>query len=154
MTLEELQAALATALGTRIAAQIVDRGQLTLEVKAADVVAAATSLRDDPALAFTIMVDLLGIDYQGYAEGWEGKRYAVGEARFGVVVVNETGPDIKLSSLSIPGKVVNPGFVTTFSSMSLLAPYHKLEALAPVMKAIKSVKVTSTGVELSTAPAP
>ena len=41
MTLEELQAALAGALGTRIAAQAVDRGQLTLEVKAADVVSAA-----------------------------------------------------------------------------------------------------------------
>ena len=77
MTLEELQAALASALGARIAAQGVDRGQLTLEVKAADLVAAATALRDDPALAFTIMIDLLGIDYQGYAEGWEGKRYAV-----------------------------------------------------------------------------
>ena len=77
MTLEELQAALASALGAHIAAQGVDRGQLTLEVKAADLVAAATALRDDPALAFTIMIDLLGIDYQGYAESWEGKRYAV-----------------------------------------------------------------------------
>lgn len=83
---------------------------------------------------------------------WEGKRYAVGEATFGTVIVNETGPDIKLHSLTVPGKVVNPGFVDTFSSLSLLAPYHKLEALAPIMKAIKSVKVTSKGVELSTTP--
>lgn len=83
---------------------------------------------------------------------WEGKRYAVGQATFGVVIVNETGPDIKLHALTVPGKEVNPGFVSTFSSLSLLAPYHKLEALAPVMKAVKSAKVTSTGVELSTTP--
>lgn len=83
---------------------------------------------------------------------WEGKRYAVGQATFGTVIVNETGPDIKLHNLTVPGKEVNPGFVNTFSSMSLLAPYHKLEALTPIMKAIKSAKVTSTGVELSTTP--
>ena len=76
-TLEALQGALTTALGGRIKAAAVDRGQLTIELGAADLIGAATRLRDDPALAFTIMVDLLGIDYQGYAETWEGARYAV-----------------------------------------------------------------------------
>ena len=76
-TLEALQGALTTALGDRIKAAAVDRGQLTLELDAGDLIGAATRLRDDPALAFTIMVDLLGIDYQGYAETWEGARYAV-----------------------------------------------------------------------------
>ncbi len=76
-TLEALQGALNTALGGRIQAAHVDRGQLTIELEAGDLIEAATRLREDPALAFTIMVDLLGIDYQGYAETWEGKRYAV-----------------------------------------------------------------------------
>ena len=76
-TLETLQAALASALGTRVRAQKVDRGQLTIVVAPEDLVSACTRLRDDPSLAFTTMLDLIGIDYQGYAEGWEGKRYAV-----------------------------------------------------------------------------
>ena len=75
-TLEQLQAALDAALGERITARVLDRGQLTVEVRPEDLVAACARLRDDPALAFTTLVDLVGIDYQGYA-GWEGPRYAV-----------------------------------------------------------------------------
>jgi NADH-quinone oxidoreductase subunit C len=74
--LETLQAAIAAALGPQARAQAVDRGQLTVEVAAAELVAACTRLRDDPALAFTTMIDLLGVDYDGYA-GWEGPRFAV-----------------------------------------------------------------------------
>jgi NADH-quinone oxidoreductase subunit C len=77
MTLEELQAHLATVLGPLARAQVVDTGQLTVEVAPADIVAVCTKLRDDPALAFTILIDLLGIDYQGH-NNWEGARYAVG----------------------------------------------------------------------------
>jgi NADH-quinone oxidoreductase subunit C len=75
-TVEELQTALGPALEGRIRAKAVDRGQLTIEVAPEDLVAACTRLRDDPSLAFTTMLDLIGIDYQGYA-GWEGPRYAV-----------------------------------------------------------------------------
>lgn len=81
-----------------------------------------------------------------------GKRYAIGLATFQVEIVNETGPDLKLTALEVPGKEVIPEFVQLFSSYSLLAPYHKLEALAPVMKAIKSVKINAAGIELSTQP--
>jgi NADH-quinone oxidoreductase subunit C len=75
-TLETLQAALAAALGAQVKAQAVDRGQLTIEVAAADLVAACTRLREDPQLRFTTLVDLLGIDYDGHAR-WEGPRFAV-----------------------------------------------------------------------------
>ena len=75
-TVEELQTALGSALEGRIRSKALDRGQLTIEVAPAELVAACTRLRDDPALAFTLLVDLIGVDYQGYA-GWEGPRYAV-----------------------------------------------------------------------------
>ncbi len=76
-TLESLQQALAAALGDRITKQVVDRGELTIEVAAKDVIAACMKLRDDPALRFTILIDLIGIDYQGFEGGWEGPRFAV-----------------------------------------------------------------------------
>jgi len=76
VTLEELQGALTAALGERLKSQSVDRGQLVVDAAATDVVAIGNVLREDPALRFTIMVDLIGIDYQGY-EGWSGPRYAV-----------------------------------------------------------------------------
>ena len=75
-TLEQLQAALATALEGKVKAQSIDRGQLTIEVGPAELLAACTRLRDDPALLFTTLIDLIGIDYEGYA-GWEGQRFAV-----------------------------------------------------------------------------
>jgi len=75
--LDSLQAALATALGERIVKQVVDRGQLTLELDGGDLIEAATRLRDDEALAFTEMLDLIGIDYQGYGNAPERPRFAV-----------------------------------------------------------------------------
>ena len=77
-TLESLQSALAAALGSRLKGQRVDRGQLIAEVSAADMLGALQVIRDDPTLAFTILLDVIGVDFQGYAgpEG-EGPRYAV-----------------------------------------------------------------------------
>jgi NADH-quinone oxidoreductase subunit C len=75
--LESLQAALGEALGERIAKQGVDRGQLTIELDGSDLIEAATRLRDDATLGFTEMLDLVGIDYQGYDGAWEGRRFAV-----------------------------------------------------------------------------
>ena len=75
-TLEELRTSTAAVLGARVRASIVDRGQLTLEVAAADMVPVLTSLRDDRSLAFTILIDLLGVDYRGHGS-WDGPRYAV-----------------------------------------------------------------------------
>jgi NADH-quinone oxidoreductase subunit C len=75
-TLETLQSALAAALGPQVKTQVVDRGQLTIDVAAADLVAACTRLRDDPQLAFTTLVDLIGVDFEGHAR-WEGPRFAV-----------------------------------------------------------------------------
>ncbi len=83
---------------------------------------------------------------------WEGRRYAIGEATFVVEVTKDTGPDMRLASLSIPGKQVSQGFVDAFSSWHWLSPYHKLPALQPVMSHVRKVSVTAEGVELSTTP--
>jgi NADH-quinone oxidoreductase subunit C len=76
-SIETLQAQIASALGERVRAQVVDRGQLTIEVPSASIVETCTILRDHPALAFTEQLDLLGIDYQGHARAGDGPRYAV-----------------------------------------------------------------------------
>lgn len=55
---------------------VVDRGELTLEVPASDLLETARILRDDRSLAFTTLLDLIGVDYEGYS-GWDGPRYAV-----------------------------------------------------------------------------
>ena len=75
--LDSLQAALASALGERIVKQVADRGQLTIELDGRDLIEAATRLRDDETLAFTEMLDLIGIDYQGYGNAPERPRFAV-----------------------------------------------------------------------------
>ena len=75
--LDSLQAALASALGERIVKQVADRGQLTIELDGRDLIEAGTRLRDHETLAFTEMLDLIGIDYQGYGNAPERPRFAV-----------------------------------------------------------------------------
>jgi NADH-quinone oxidoreductase subunit C len=76
--IERLNAALAAALGARIASATTALGEVTVVVKADDLLSAARTLRDDPALAFEQLLDLCGVDYSGYGEGaYEGPRFAV-----------------------------------------------------------------------------
>jgi NADH-quinone oxidoreductase subunit C len=75
-SLDSLQAALAAALGERVKRSVVDRGQLTIELEGPDLIEAATRLRDDKSLAFTELVDIAGVDYQGYDNSWTGRRFA------------------------------------------------------------------------------
>jgi len=76
-SMDDLQSALDRALGPRIRARKLDRGDLTIELGAPDLVEAAIVLRDDPSLAFSTQLDLLGVDYRGIAGGVDGPRFAV-----------------------------------------------------------------------------
>jgi NADH-quinone oxidoreductase subunit C len=76
-TARQLQDAAATALGDRARTVTVDRGQVTVGIAPGEVVRACATLRDDPSLAFSMLIDAFGIDYQGYGNGWDGKRFAM-----------------------------------------------------------------------------
>jgi NADH-quinone oxidoreductase subunit C len=76
--LEQLKNELSAALGGRVASLVEALGELTLVVKAADYVAVAGLLRDEPALRFEQLIDLCGVDYSSFGEGaWDGRRFAV-----------------------------------------------------------------------------
>ena len=76
--LDTLEGALHSVLGTRIKSLKRDRGELTLTVSAADYLATAQTLRDDPALKFEQLIDLCGVDYSSYKdEPRDGLRYCV-----------------------------------------------------------------------------
>ena len=75
--IELLQQAATAGLGERVTRAVVDRDQLTLEIAAKDLLEVGRRLRDDATLAFSELVDLVGIDYEGYANTWDGPRYAV-----------------------------------------------------------------------------
>jgi NADH-quinone oxidoreductase subunit C len=54
------------------------RGELTLEVGSADLLAVATELRDEGRLDFEQLIDLCGVDYRDYGNApREGARFAV-----------------------------------------------------------------------------
>jgi NADH-quinone oxidoreductase subunit C len=75
--LQNLQDALQRVLDTRVVSLTEALGELTLVVKAADYLAVAETLRDDPALRFEILIDLCGVDYQTWGGGvWTGARFA------------------------------------------------------------------------------
>jgi NADH-quinone oxidoreductase subunit C len=75
-TLDNLQAALQSALGNKIKKLVRDRGEITITVGAADYLAIATTLRDDATLKFEQLIDLCGMDYSSYKdEPWEGPRF-------------------------------------------------------------------------------
>jgi NADH-quinone oxidoreductase subunit C len=74
--IENLNAALASALGDRLSSIKSELGELTAVVKAGDLIPVATALRDTPELRFEQLIDLCGVDYSAYGGVWDGPRYA------------------------------------------------------------------------------
>lgn len=77
--IETLKAALASTLGERIQRLDEALGELTLVVKASDLIGVATLLRDEPSLRFEELIDLCGVDYSA----WGGSE--IPPLRFAVV---------------------------------------------------------------------
>ena len=75
--LATLTESLAAALGEKLTSVKNELGEITIVAKAADLVPVATTLRDDPRLAFAQMTDLCGMDYSAHGGNWEGARFAV-----------------------------------------------------------------------------
>ncbi len=76
--IQELRNAVQQELGGRVVSLDEALGELTLVVKASDVLSAAQTLRDSPALRFEQLTDLCGVDYLSYGNGvWSGARFAV-----------------------------------------------------------------------------
>ena len=75
--LATLKSALEAAFGAKIRSLDERLGELTLVLDAADYLAAARALRDDPGLRFEQLIDLCGVDYSSWGDGaWQGPRYA------------------------------------------------------------------------------
>ena len=75
--LERLKASVEVVLGARATRVFVDTNELILELKAADLTQVMMTLRDDPSLSFSQLIDAAGMDYEGYADNWDGSRFAV-----------------------------------------------------------------------------
>ena len=73
-----LAESLKTTLTDRALELVNTGGELTLVIRAADLLHVAAELRDQPQFRFEQLVDLCGLDYLGYGNGRrEGLRYAV-----------------------------------------------------------------------------
>ncbi|MGQ9684795.1 MAG: NADH-quinone oxidoreductase subunit C [Thiobacillaceae bacterium] len=78
LTPEALLARLNETLAGKITASRIALGEVTIEVGPDDWLDVARRLRDEPALAFDMLIDLCGVDYSAYKDGaWEGRRFAV-----------------------------------------------------------------------------
>jgi NADH-quinone oxidoreductase subunit C len=65
-------------IGDRALSVVVAFDEVTLETSPADIVAVMTALRDAPSLRFENLIDVCGVDYQGYGDGTrQGPRFAV-----------------------------------------------------------------------------
>ncbi|WP_288022818.1 NADH-quinone oxidoreductase subunit C [Thauera sp.] len=75
--LERLSQTLRDVFGNRIQSLVLDRGEVTLEVSAAEYPRVARQLRDHADLRFEQLIDISGLDYSAYGNAvWEGKRFA------------------------------------------------------------------------------
>ena len=73
---EALKDTVVAALGAKARRAEVRLGEVTVEVAAADYLAAAQILRDAPGCRFEQLVDLCGVDYSAHGDGrWEGLRF-------------------------------------------------------------------------------
>jgi NADH-quinone oxidoreductase subunit C len=75
--LDQLKANLEAILGDRVAKFALQKGEIVIDVKASDLVATMTILRDSDALAFSTLIDLCGMDYAEFAGSWDGARFGV-----------------------------------------------------------------------------
>jgi len=76
--LDQLVSNLQIALGGKITKHIVALGEVTVECESADYLSVCQILRDDASLKFEQLIDLCGVDYQGFGDGsYYGLRYAV-----------------------------------------------------------------------------
>ncbi|MBI5659763.1 MAG: NADH-quinone oxidoreductase subunit C [Nitrosomonadales bacterium] len=75
--LNVLQDNLARLLKGKLVSMELRLGELTLVLRAADMLPAMTRLCGEGSLRFEQLIDLCGVDYSAYGGGaWEGKRYA------------------------------------------------------------------------------
>ncbi len=75
--LNQLAANLERVLGQRVQSIEIALSEVTVTLNADTYYESALLLRDDPALAFEQLIDLCGVDYQGFRDGaWNGKRFA------------------------------------------------------------------------------
>ncbi|OFZ73492.1 MAG: NADH-quinone oxidoreductase subunit C [Betaproteobacteria bacterium RBG_16_64_9] len=84
---EQLSAALRDILGDEVTGLAEARGEVTLVIKAVDLIGAMTALRDRPELRFEQLIDVCGVDYGSYGKAaWDGAPSEGGAgARFAVV---------------------------------------------------------------------
>lgn len=76
--LESLKTSLTSRFGERIVSMDDRLGEITIVVRAADLLEVCAGLRDSAGLRFDQLIDLCGLDYATYGEGaWDGSRYAV-----------------------------------------------------------------------------
>jgi NADH-quinone oxidoreductase subunit C len=77
-SLETLKANLATVLGDKVLDLSEALGEVSLKVASKDWLSVCHSLAAAPELTFDTLIDLCGIDYQGFGDGaYEGPRFAV-----------------------------------------------------------------------------
>ncbi len=75
--LATLEGNLRTIFGDRMKSLIVANGELTMVVSPVEYASIAQTLRDHADLQFEELLDLCGVDYEGYGEGsWTGLRFA------------------------------------------------------------------------------
>ena len=75
--IETLEANLRAVLGDAIGSLVVANGEVTLVVSPTDYLSTALALRDRVEFGFEELLDLCGVDYQGYGDGaWDRQRFA------------------------------------------------------------------------------
>ncbi len=66
--LETLKANILSTLGDAAVSGEIDRGELTIVVRSADIVSVSRTLFDDERFSFRLLVDLSGVDYLSYGQ--------------------------------------------------------------------------------------
>jgi NADH-quinone oxidoreductase subunit C len=75
--LERLSQNLREVFGDTLKSLVLDRGEVTIEVAAAEYLQVARTLRDQSDLHFEQLIDISGLDYSTYGnERWQGRRFA------------------------------------------------------------------------------
>lgn len=81
---ENLVKALHSVFADKLSSLEIQNGELTIVVRAEDILTVSETLRDNPTLSFDTLIDLCGIDYSTYGDGLSAK-HGLRDKRFAAV---------------------------------------------------------------------
>jgi len=118
MNVQDLSQALAAAFSSKLQSNVVDVGEVTIEVAAKDLLSVCETLRDDATFHFEQLIDVCGVDYSEYGNV-EWATESTSTTGFSRGVEETTGARLRFGDAPSKSNTERPRFASVYHLMSV-----------------------------------